>query len=372
MRLPVGYFDFHKDPFINYQLNRWYSLGYTRKEEIAEVGARTKTFEDYVQVFSELAENARVQDRLKNAAFYYRVAEFLVSPGDERKPFLYDRFRELFYPAFAEEDIETHNIAYDGRYLPGMRLPSRAGAREGTIVAFGGFDSFVEEFYCIWAFFAEAGYDVIAFEGPGQGATLREHGLPFDHDWEKPTGAILDYFQASDVTLIGVSMGGYWSLRAAAFEKRISRVVAFPPVYDWMAMAPAFSRHLVGQLLKWRGLMNALIRLKMTNSKLRHTVGQALFLTQKEEPIDAVHWMLGMNKEHLHSERVDQDVLLLGGDDDAFQPPQLLYKQQEALVNARSITTRIFTAEEHAGQHCQMGNLGLALDVTLAWLRSVG
>jgi len=90
-------------------------------------------------------------------------------------------------------------------------------------VAVGGFDSFVEEFYGMWAFFAEAGYEVIAFEGPGQGAALRKHNLPFDHDWEKPTGAILDHFQIADATLVGVSMGGYWSLRAAAFEKRITR-----------------------------------------------------------------------------------------------------------------------------------------------------
>lgn len=114
--------------------------------------------------------------------------------------------------------------------------------------------------------------------------------------------------------------------------------------------------------------MNFLVRLKMTNGKLRHTINQALFLTQKEEPIDAVNWMLAMNKDHLHSELVDQDVLLLGGENDAFQPPKLLYKQQQALINARSITTRIFTKDEQADQHCQMGNIELALEVMLDWI----
>lgn len=369
MNLPVGYFKFHKDAFINYQLNRWYSLGYTRKDDIEKVGSNTKTFEDYVHEFTRLAEEASAQNRLKNAAFYYRAAEFLVEPGDENKLLLYNKFSELFYDAFEADSLERHTIAYAESYIPAMRVTPKTGPKKGTIVACGGFDSFIEEFYCMWAYFAEAGYEVIAFEGPGQGAALRKYGLAFDHDWEKPTGAILDYFGVSDATLIGVSMGGYWSLRAAAFETRIKRVIAFPPVYDWMELAGIFNRGLVEWLMNWRKVMNFLIRLKMTNGKLKHTVNQALFLVQKEEPIEAVEWMLAMNKDHLHSELVEQDVLLIGGENDAFQPPKLLKKQEKALTNARSITTRIFTKEEHADQHCQIGNIGLVLKVMLEWIK---
>jgi hypothetical protein len=38
------------------------------------------------------------------------------------------------------------------------------------------------------------------------------------------------------------------------------------------------------------------------------------------------------------------------------------------LWNARSITARVFTAAEHASNHCQIGNVGLGLDVIRAWL----
>ena len=368
MNLPIGYFKFHKNAFINYQLNRWYSLGFTRKEDIEQVGARTKTFVDYVNQFIRLAEEAVAQNRLKNGAFYYRAAEFLVPPKDKNKLPLYDKFSELFYRVFEEDNIERHKVAYAGSYIPAMRLTPKSDEKKGTILAFGGFDSFIEEFYCMWAYFAEAGYEVITFEGPGQGAALRKYSLAFDHDWEKPTSAVLDHFNVFDVTLLGVSMGGYWSIRAAAFEKRIKRVISFPPVYDWMEMAGSFTRGLVDQLMKWRKLMNFLVRLKMLNGKLKHVINQALFLTQKEKPIEAVDWILAMNKDHLHSALVDQDVLLLGGENDAFQPPKLLYKQQKALINARSITTRIFTKEEHADQHCQMGNIGLALGFMLDWI----
>ena len=62
-------------------------------------------------------------------------------------------------------------------------------------------------------YFSNLGYEVIMFEGPGQGATLKKYNLPLTHEWEKPAKAILDYFNLEDVTLIGISMGGWLCLR---------------------------------------------------------------------------------------------------------------------------------------------------------------
>ncbi len=163
-------------------------------------------------------------------------------------------------------------------------------------------------------------------------------------------------------------MGGYWSIRAAAFEKRIRRVIAFPPVYDWLEMAGAFNRRLVRELMKRRKLMKFLVRLKMMNRRLKHVMHRTLCRIQKTEPIDAVDWLLAINREHLHSEKVDQDVLLLGSENDVFQQPKLVYKQERGLTNARSVTTHILTKAEHADQHCARGNIGLALQVMLDWL----
>ena len=181
------------------------------------MGARTKSFEDYVKEFIHLAEEAVAQNRLKNGAFYYRAAEFLVEPQNQNKLSFYAKFSELFYQAFAADSIKRHKVVYGDSYLPAMQLmpQPQCDRRKGTILACGGFDSFIEEFYCMWAYLAEAGYEVIAFEGPGQGAALRKYGLVFDHDWEKPTSAILDHFDVADATLIGVSMGGI-----GAFEQR--------------------------------------------------------------------------------------------------------------------------------------------------------
>jgi hypothetical protein len=76
-----------------------------------------------------------------------------------------------------------------------------------------------------------------------------------------------------------------------------------------------------------------------------------------------------MNAAHLDSGRVRQDVLLMCGEHDAFQPPALTRAQARALTAARSVTTRMFTEAERADQHCQMGNLDLACQVLTTWLR---
>ena len=55
---------------------------------------------------------------------------------------------------------------------------------------------------------------------------------------EKPNTAVLDEFlhshaKPSKIVLIGMSMGGYFAPRAAAFEERIDGVVAYDTCYDF-------------------------------------------------------------------------------------------------------------------------------------------
>jgi CPA1 family monovalent cation:H+ antiporter len=55
----------------------------------------------------------------------------------------------------------------------------------------------------------DAGLDVIAFDGPGQGGALEESGLPFTPEWQRPVAAVLDHF-ALDIpagVLLGVAIG---------------------------------------------------------------------------------------------------------------------------------------------------------------------
>lgn len=39
--------------------------------------------------------------------------------------------------------------------------------------------------------FGDAGYDIIAFDGPGQGTVLEEYHILMTHEWEKPVNALI-------------------------------------------------------------------------------------------------------------------------------------------------------------------------------------
>jgi pimeloyl-ACP methyl ester carboxylesterase len=367
---PVGYHTFNPVKIINFQLNRWYSLGYARLEDVKSAGEQIRTFDDWKQVMTTLAETAASEERWINAAFYYRAAEFFVLSSDPDKELLYDRFYDIFYNrAFAGEPVERHEVPYEGSYLPALRIPAVQEPSKGSIVIHGGFDSFIEEWYSCATFFAAHGYDVIMFEGPGQGSALKKYGLSLTHEWEKPVKAILDHFRLDNVTLLGISMGGWMCFRAAAFEPRITRVIASSIAFDYMQIPPLPIQLLARFLLRFPGLMNYLAGLKMKASyQERWGINNMMYITKIPSPVEASEVLLRFNEENLHSELVKQDVLILTGAEDHFIPLKLHYKQVNALKNARSLTARIFTREDQGQNHCQVGNIGLSLYVMLKWI----
>lgn len=370
-KLPVGFARFHRRSFLNYQLNRAHALGYVKAQELRDAAAAIRTQTDCAGVFTRLSQRAEDEGRLRNATSYLRLAEFFTPPRSPNKVATYQRYRRLFDRAFGESGVIRHEVPYANGALPAYVYPATAEPAQGAVLVHGGFDSLIEEFFAIWQRIASAGFDLIAFEGPGQGGARALGGLTFDHDWEKPVAAVLDHFDLDSAALVGISMGGYWALRAAAFETRIDRVVSWPPVYDWLYRIPAATRPLARAMLRRRGFMNWSVRVRTRLvPMLRHVVDQVLYLVDGEDPVDAVDWFLGMNADHLSSGRIAQDVLLMCGQHDSFQPPRLARAQAEALTAARTVTVRNFTAAEHADQHCQMGNLHLACEVLTTWLRT--
>ena len=219
-------------------------------------------------------------------------------------------------------------------------------------------------------YFASEGYDVVAFEGPGQGGARRTQSLPFDPAWEEPVGAVLDHLGLTDVTLLGISMGGWLCFRAAAFEPRIARVIASGVAYDYMKIPPPISQWLFKLFVDhFRGFTESQARKKMKKDPMHMwTLGQVMYITMQDDLWEAMKAVQWMNAENLHSERVAQDVLILTGKEDHFIPLKMHRMQMKALSNARSLTGRVFTRDESAQNHCQIGNVGLALSTMTEWL----
>jgi pimeloyl-ACP methyl ester carboxylesterase len=387
---PVGYHRFHGKQLFNYQLNRWHSFGYARFEDMEEAGQRIEDFDDWKRVMVELAERALTEGRLMNAAFYYRAAEFYTFRDDPDKEPLYDKFSEFFYEVFGGEGIERIEVPYGDNFMPALRLPAvgtgggsiergagesagaaqTGGPKRGTIVMHGGFDSYIEEFYSWMRYFSRLGYDVVAFEGPGQGAARKRYGLALDYRWEGPAKAVLDHFGLEDVTWLGVSMGGYFCFRAAAFEPRISRVIASGVAYDYMQFPPKIFQWMMFLFFDHlRDFSNRMTIKKMKKDAMhRWFLENLMYISKTSAPMDAFDVARQMTAENLHSELVKQDVLILTGRNDHFIPFKMHGMQVRALTNARSVTARVFTKETEAQNHCQNGNFGLALGVMADWI----
>ncbi len=367
---PTGYYNLHKNKLYNFQMNRWHSMGYAVLGELQEISPKIDSFDSWEIEMSELAEKALTENRLVNAAFYFRAAEFFIQFDDPKKELYYDKFIELFYRAFRDDKIEKHEIPYGTSNLPAMRLPAQNQSK-GTLVIHGGFDSFMEELYSMSKAFADEGYDVIVFDGPGQGSARRKFGQAFDYKWEKPVAAVLDYFACKEVTLLGISMGGWLALRAAAFEPRIKNVIASSVTFDVTQYTNPVAQLFVGILMrKFRKFTNKMIVSKIAKDQAYSWFASNLmFMTDKSVPIEAFEVLLQLDEENLNSSSVKQNVLILTGSKDHMIPLKMHKLQVKALTNANSIKDIIFSEASGAQNHCQVGNLTLALNTMLTWMQ---
>jgi pimeloyl-ACP methyl ester carboxylesterase len=107
-----------------------------------------------------------------------------------------------------------------------LRRP--ASPRAPLALLIPGLDSTKEECFRLENLFLARGMATLSMDGPGQGEG--GYTLPLRHDYEVGVAAILDAvaerpdLDLSRVGALGVSLGGYFAPRAAAFEPRIRAV----------------------------------------------------------------------------------------------------------------------------------------------------
>lgn len=246
-----GTYQLNKDANFNFQLNRVIMWDGGDAEEVAGVSQGIKTSSDWVSAMERLAEKAHAEGRTANEIAYLRMSEFFIYDTDPKKQQRYRQAAELFYEYYGDYfdkgNVVRHEVPYNGGSLPVM-VTKAQGESRGAILLHGGNDSYFEELFFPMLYLAENGFDVYLFEGPGQGGVLRVQNMKFTHKWEKPTKVVLDCFGLDDVTIMGASLGGYLAPRAAAFDKRIKRVVGwsiFPDLFRRSYLRPpeAHARH---------------------------------------------------------------------------------------------------------------------------------
>jgi pimeloyl-ACP methyl ester carboxylesterase len=190
------------------------------------------------------------------AAVCFHFAKFVWVVDAERNRATTERAIGALYAAheLLDPTAERVEAPLDGATIAAnLRRPAPNGA--GTpplVILIPGLDSTKEEFFHWEDVFLTRGMATLSLDGPGQGESGFD--LHIRPDYEVAVAAVLDALAGRDdvdldrVGAAGVSMGGYYAPRAAAFEPRLKAVAGVSGPYNmganWDAL-PSLTRETV-------------------------------------------------------------------------------------------------------------------------------
>lgn len=334
------------------------------------------------------------------ASNYYRTAEFFLH-GDPSDPRIRDTsaqavgtFRNFarLHPGHeglphsielgprttrsTELAISELAIPFNDAFLPGWWLTPSTPKDRPTLVSIGGFDSTAEEmFFTVGRVAVAHGWNCLIFDGPGQGRVIREQGTPFRHDWEAPMAAVLDAvstFPGVDtarIALIGMSQGGYFAPRAAAFDDRPAAVVAWDGVYDCTAamghLMPGTSPYELLDQGRDAEVDAAVIQTSEQNPSLRWLIGNGMWTYGATKPSEYIRLMRNYSLSHGLAERIQCPVLVFDAGNDHFAggQPDMLAEHLTAPYEIIRMPT-----DDGAGEHCNAGSLNRFHAALFDWL----
>jgi len=244
-----------KDPRVEAAISHWaprFVINGVPLTDFQEVTAAIERWEDWCAAW---AARAAVHEALGNKSY---ADGFKLSAGEHwtRAAVCYHFGKFLFVNDMAQlktahaKALECRNkalpllrppgervaIPYEGKQLYGNLRKPAGVAKPPIVVMCMGLDSAKEEMDDYENRFLKRGVATLAFDGPGQGEA--EYDFPICPEYEKPVKAVIDYLETradvdtNRIGVWGVSLGGYYAPRAAAFEKRIKACVALSGAYE--------------------------------------------------------------------------------------------------------------------------------------------
>ena len=344
---------------------------------------RLRTTKQITALAQHLADRFESEGDADAAWRLYELAAFYLGADAPLKHRFIDAMSRSFDEAHRGLALTRHEVPYRGGQLTAMRweaVPAdRAQAPAGTpttLVMMNGFDGYAEEIIDFASHFPTRPFDIIAFDGPGQGHTALA-GMPLEPEWEHPTEAVMDYFGIESAAALGVSFGGYLVTRAAAHCPRITHVIAFDMMYRLLdgltAPLPRALRPIANAVIEnprpERLIDAGLGMISRLSADLSWKLQQAQHLTGLDRPSQVLQAFGDYTMEPFAG-LITQPCLVLAGDADQYVPFERLDDVRRALRNAESLEVHAFhhAQDPDMAQHCQIGDLDRAFAIMGEWL----
>jgi 2,6-dihydroxypseudooxynicotine hydrolase len=216
--------------------------------DFEEVTGSLERWEDWCEAWSKRAEmhgklgqtafreghKLTASEHFIRAAIYFHFAKFVFVQDAKQMHAAHMKAVQFYQDgiALARPPGERVEIPFEGKTIKGV-LRGKGGP---VLIMAPGLDSTKEEIHAYEEPFLARGFTVLAIDGPGQGEA--EYDIPICGDYERAAKAVCDWIAArkdlsKEIAIWGVSLGGYYAPRAAAYEMRIKACIALSGPFEW-------------------------------------------------------------------------------------------------------------------------------------------
>ncbi len=314
---------------------------------------------------TELGAEDEVQGRLlsaaakfQRAALYYLVAERMQGHGHPGRERTYAEAQRLFRHAvvIGRENAERVEIPYRGRIMPALLTRGEGAAGNAPCVLYvNGLDSCKELLYWSWLphALARRGISTLSVDQPGTGESLRLQGLNATHESEQWASVCYEWLAARGdidpkrIGMVGISLGGYFTPRAMAFESRFASGAVWGANHDWAAVQR--------RRLQREG-----------ENPVPHYWNHVMWVFGAKDLDDFLVRSQGMHLDGI-LDRIEAPFLVVHGEQDRQIPVEYARRTFAELVNSRRRELKIMTAREGGVEHVGADNMSFARDYIADW-----